>query len=104
PWCYEWRSGTHAAPAEPGTLEFFLIERYVLFSSDREGTLHEGRVHHAPYRIHTPLVSEVSAGPARLAGFDLKGEPVSLLGAQSVDVSIFPLKPNKSFQPAPEHG
>jgi len=92
PWRYEWRPGTHAAPAEPGTLEFFLIERYVLFSSDREGQLHEGRVHHAPYRIHTPVVSALSTGPAHLAGFDLRGDPVSLLGAKSVDVSIFPLK------------
>ncbi|MEO6755491.1 MAG: DUF2071 domain-containing protein [Chthoniobacteraceae bacterium] len=104
PWRYEWRPSAHAAPAEPGTLEFFLIERHVLFSADHTGRLYEGRVHHAPYRIHMPLVSEVSAGPARLAGFDLKGAPVSLLGAQSVDVSIFPLMPNNSFQPAPEHG
>jgi hypothetical protein len=52
----------------------------------------EGRVHHEPYRIHTPRVSEVSAGPAHLSGFDLKGEPVSLLGAESVDVSIFALR------------
>jgi len=91
-WHYEWRPGAHASPAEPGTLEFFLIERYVLFSSDRERRLHEGRVHHAPYRIHTPTVSQLSAGPAHLAGFDLEGDPASLLGAESVDVSIFPLK------------
>jgi len=49
-------------------------------------------VHHAPYRIHTPTVSQLSAGPAHLAGFDLEGDPASLLGAESVDVSIFPLK------------
>ncbi len=99
---YSWSPGTHAAPAEPGSLEFFLIERYVLFSADHTGCLHEGRVHHAPYRIHTPLVSEVSAGPACLAGFELKDEPVSLLGAQSVDVSIFPLKRIRTGSPAPE--
>ena len=93
PWRYEWCPGAHAAPAEPGTLEFFLIERYLLFSSDREGQLHMGRVHHAPYRIHMPVVSALSTGPAQHGGFDLKGDPVSLLGAESVDVSIFPLKP-----------
>lgn len=92
PWRYEWHPGAHAAPAVPDTLEFFLTERYVLFSSDREDQLHGGRVHHAPYRIHTPVVSGFSTGPAHLGGFELKGDPVSLLGAESVDVSIFPLK------------
>lgn len=93
PWCYEWSPGTHAAPAAPGTLEFHLIERYVLYSVDRENRLHQGRVHHTPYRIHTPVVSSLSTGPARLAGFDLVGDPVSVLGAKSVYVSIFPLRP-----------
>ena len=102
PWRYEWRPGPHAAPAEPGSLEFFLIERYALFSTDHAGRLYEGRVHHAPYRIHTPIVSELSASPARLAGFDLQGEPVSVLGAHSVDVSIFPLKRSENIPLAPE--
>lgn len=102
PWRYEWRSGAQAAPAELGTREFFLIERYVLFSADHTGCLHLGRVHHAPYRIHTPVVSALSTGPAHLAGFDLKGAPVSLFGVESVDVSIFPLKRVRSESPAPE--
>jgi len=92
PWRYAWTPGATAASAEPGSLEFFLIERYVLFSTDRAGVLHEGRVHHPAYQINTPVVSECSAGPGRVAGFDLEGGPVSLLGAQSVDVSIFPLR------------
>ncbi|MEO6741107.1 MAG: DUF2071 domain-containing protein [Chthoniobacteraceae bacterium] len=102
PWRYDWSPGAHAAPAEPGSLEFFLIERYVLFAANHTGCLHEGRVHHAPYRIHTPVVSALSTGPARLAGFDLKGAPASLLGAESVDVSIFPLKRIRTGSPAPE--
>jgi hypothetical protein len=39
-----------------------------------------------------PRVSEVSTGPAHLSGFDLTGEPLSLLAAESVDVSIFALE------------
>ena len=93
PWCYEWTPSTRSTLAEPGSLEFFLLERYLLFSTDSQGRLMVGRVHHEPYRIHTPRVSEVSAGPAHLLGFDLKGEPLSLLGAESVDVSIFALRP-----------
>ena len=98
---FSWSPGAHAAHAEPGSLEFFLIERYVLFSTDRTGRLFEGRVHHAPYRIHTPAVSEISSEPARQAGFALEGEPVSLLGALSVDVSIIPLKLSNARAPVP---
>lgn len=90
---YEWTPGTPAAPVTPGTLEFFLVERYLLFSADAAGRLFAGRVHHAPYRVATPTVAELSVEPARLAGFHLGGAPVSVLSALPVDVSIFPLRP-----------
>ncbi len=90
---YEWTPGIQAAPVTPGSLEFFLVERYLLFSADAAGRLYAGRVHHAPYRVATPAVAECSVEPARLAGFHLDGEPVSLLSALPVDVSIFPLRP-----------
>lgn len=38
------------SPAEPGTLDFWLVERYVLFSQQR-GRFSAGRVHHPPYKI-----------------------------------------------------
>jgi len=91
-WEYAWRTAEAAAPARPGTLEFFLVERYVLFARDARGGLHAGRVHHAPYRVTTPVLEDGSAGPLRAAGFDCHGPPVSVLGAQPADVSIFPLQ------------
>ena len=97
---YAWRAGPGASPSRPGSLAFFLVERYLLFTADPAGRLFEGRVHHAPYRVFVPEVSQFSAGPARQAGFSLAGEPVSLLGAEAVDVSIFPLAPLKSHAPA----
>lgn len=41
-------------PAQPGTLEHFLVERYLLFATDRKFRMRTGRVHHEPYRIVTP--------------------------------------------------
>jgi len=38
------------APVEPGTLEYFLIERYVLFT-ERRGRILSGQVHHLPYTV-----------------------------------------------------
>lgn len=89
---YEWTPGASAAPVTPGSLDYFLVERYLLFSADAAGRLYSGRVHHAPYRVATPVVAECSAEPARLAGFHLEDEPMSLLSALPVDVSIFPLQ------------
>lgn len=89
---YSWNPGSAVSLARPGSLEFFLVERYLLFAADPQGRLYEGRVHHAPYEISTPVVAECSTAPARQAGFELVGEPVSLLAARPVDVSIFPLR------------
>lgn len=91
--CYAWTPGATAAPVTPGSLEFFLVERYLLFAADRAGRLYSGRVHHAPYRVNLPKFSEFSVEPARLAGFRLDGPPASVLAALPVDVSIFPLRP-----------
>ncbi len=90
---YAWTPGAKSAPVTPGSLEFFLVERYLLFAADPAGRLYSGRVHHAPYRVNSPSVSEFSVEPARLAGFCLEGEPASVLAALPVDVSIFPLVP-----------
>jgi len=89
---YTWTPGPDAGPAEPGSLAFFLVERYLLFAADGAGRLFTGRVHHAPYGLHTPEVAEFSTTPAHQAGFELHGEPASVLGARAVDVSIFPLR------------
>jgi len=87
---------SETSPAAPGTLEWFLAERYLLFSADPRGRLLTGRVHHAPYRVAAidvmvhpgttvPLVWDGFADPAR--------PPDSALVADTVDVRIFPLAP-----------
>ena len=88
---YAWQPDDDTREAALGSLEFFLVERYVLFSNDRSGALHCGRVHHQPYRLSHAVVPEFSVEPARLAGFELVGQPISTLGASAVDVSIFAL-------------
>jgi hypothetical protein len=91
-WEYRWRAAEAGAEAQPGTLEFFLVERYVLFAADARSGLYAGRVHHAPYRVSVPGLERWTAGPVQAAGFRVDGPPVSVLGAAPVDVSIFPLQ------------
>lgn len=89
---FEWKPVPgRGAVAAVGTLEFFLIERYRLFSADRRGRVYSGCVRHAPYRVHRPEVTAFSEVVARRAGFDVKGAPVSLLAAEAVDVRIHAL-------------
>src|SRR5438270_7300603 len=40
---------TPVARAAVGSLEFFLIERYILYTTDDEHNLYRARVHHQPY-------------------------------------------------------
>jgi len=89
---YRWTVPDATKSAEPGTLEFFLLERYVLFTADGEGGLYSGRVHHFPYRYAPTEAAALSLEPARLAGFDMKGEACSLLAAEPVDVEVFNLQ------------
>ncbi len=86
-------AGAHTA-AEPGTLEFFLVERYRLYAHDaRADRLWTGRVAHAPYEI---AAAEVTACDGRLlqaAGFAVGSTaPEHICAARAVAVDIFPLE------------
>lgn len=89
---YVWTPGAEARTAIPESLEFFLVERYLLYAADAAGRLYSGRVHHEPYRVAPAAATELSVEPARQAGFTIAGAPVSVLSTQPVDVAIFPLQ------------
>jgi len=56
-----------ARPAEPGTLEHFLVERYILYTRGPRGLL-SGRVHHAPYQIQGATVHRLEESLVAAAG------------------------------------
>jgi len=79
------------APAVPGSLEFFLAERYLLFS--RSGrALRTARVHHAPYPLQPAAAAEVEQTLTDAAGLPAgacAGEPPLVHYALEVDVGIY---------------
>lgn len=82
--------------AQEGSLDFFLVERYLLYSSDRRGQLYSGRVHHEPYQIQEAKVSEHSAELLNLEGFSAPlVRPCSEIIAKPVDVNVYPLMPHQ---------
>ncbi|MFN0053318.1 MAG: YqjF family protein [Planctomycetales bacterium] len=79
--------------AIPGTLEHFLIERYILYAS-RDGTsLLSGRVHHRPYPLRTVQIEHLEETLLTSAGLPPTTNYCHTLFSDGVDVEIFPLTP-----------
>lgn len=80
-------------PASHGTLEHFLVERYVLFSTDHSGRLYAGNVAHAPYQIEPVEIRDWSFLPAVADGFqDPDTPPDHVMIARDVDVTAWPIR------------
>ncbi|MFL6590881.1 MAG: YqjF family protein [Chthoniobacterales bacterium] len=65
---YRYRGTGASREGTPHSLEFFLLERYYLYSVRGE-TLIRSQVSHIPYRFRAAEVEHASANPARLDGF-----------------------------------
>lgn len=90
---YQYRGVGTPAPAEEHTLEFFLIERYILFALLGNGKIATGQVHHTPYEIQPAEVEVYSEEVLQLDGLNLpSSSPVSALYSEGVDVEVFGLK------------
>jgi hypothetical protein len=79
-----------AAPARPGTLEHFLLERYVLYAA-HEGKLYRGRVHHAPYPMQEGTVEGLAEDLIAVAGLVRPPRDPLVHYASGVDVEVFRL-------------
>jgi uncharacterized protein YqjF (DUF2071 family) len=76
-----------AAPAQPGTLDSFLVDRYVLYCL-RRGRLCAGRVHHAPYRVRPVRVSELEETLVAAAGIHRPSTPPLAHYSEGVRVRV----------------
>jgi hypothetical protein len=82
-------------PAAVGTLEHFLVERYVLYAFAR-GRLSSGRVHHAPYPLQAGRVTALDETLLAAAGLERGSEPPLVHYASGVDVDVFALEPARN--------
>lgn len=94
PSTFSYRGGKALAGPEPGSLDYFLLERYLLFAHDpKRNRLLSGQVHHRPYPVHTAVVNSFSSDAPRQAGFDLNGKPPTHAAfSPGVDVKVFATK------------
>ena len=92
---FRYRGAGEEREAEPGTLEFFLVERYLLLARDsrRGGSLRGGYVAHPPYRFRDAEVGAFGVEPLIAAGLpEPVGPPAHAAYVEGVDVSVFPLE------------
>ena len=90
---YRWSRAGPLRVAKPGSLEFFLVERYRLFAHDaKRDCLYTGQVHHAPYEFCAVDLQAYSKRLFSLNGFEEpQGAPDSAIASPGVPVRIHAL-------------
>jgi uncharacterized protein len=92
--CFQYRPLGGMRLAQPGTLEFFLIERYVLFArSARHTRPLSGRVCHQPYPLLDAEVTEWDDAAFELDGLTRPGRDADhVVMSPGVEVEVFSLE------------
>ncbi|HET6879121.1 MAG TPA: DUF2071 domain-containing protein [Pirellulales bacterium] len=85
--------GAAAAVSQPGTLEHFLVERYLLYACPPGGNLWRGQVHHRPYLVQPAELLDLEQSLLVANEVNASQPPCHVLYSAHVDVEIFPLIP-----------
>jgi len=80
------------ARAPVGSLEHFLVERYILYAVDENRDLHRARVHHQPYPVQRAEVFHLEDTLVWAAGIRKSEEPQHRHYAREVNVKIYLLE------------
>jgi uncharacterized protein YqjF (DUF2071 family) len=85
-----WTVGERLPPCEPGSLEFFLTERYCLYSA-RKGRLYRVRILHEPWPLHAARLSSYRSTMLEAQGLTSPGgEPLLHQQGEPLKVRIWP--------------
>ena len=86
-----WVIGNSLPQSQPGTLQFFLTERYCLYTSHR-GQLYRARIFHPPWSLESAKLSSLQSTMIEPAGLPPPdGDPL-LHYSEEIGVDIWPLK------------
>ena len=78
----------------PESLEFFLTERYRLFSyNDKKDILLTGILSHEPYQLNRPRLTQFSTDLFLSNGIEFTNSyPESILACRQTKVDVFPIE------------
>ena len=77
--------------ASPGSLDYFLAERYCLYTVWK-GRTYRGEIHHVPWPLQAASAKIEANSVAAAAGIQLPGIPSALSFARELKVLIWPLE------------
>jgi uncharacterized protein len=86
-----WAIGQPLPQAQPDSLEFFLTERYCLFS-EHKGKLYRSRIHHQPWALQTATVSSHSSTMIQACGLTEPADAPILHYSEELAVDIWALE------------
>jgi uncharacterized protein YqjF (DUF2071 family) len=84
----DWEVGELIGQATTESLEFFLVERYCLYTADG-ATLYRGRIHHQPWRLRSAQLSALQSTMIEVQGLSEPTEKPLLHYSESLDVAIW---------------
>lgn len=76
--------------ARPGSLEHFLVERYLLYAR-RYGKLYRGQVHHRPYPLRSAQLLNLNQGLLAANQLPVTDDPCHVIYSPGVSVEVFNL-------------
>ncbi|MDQ3806217.1 MAG: DUF2071 domain-containing protein [Acidobacteriota bacterium] len=87
-----WKTGEELPEAAPGSLDFFLVERYCLYTSDGGGPIYRARIHHRPWPLREVRVETYRSRMVEAAGLGAPAGEALLHHGGPVDVEVWPLE------------
>jgi len=88
-----WKTGPPLPAAEPGSLAFFLTERYCLYAGNRAQTkLYRGRVAHAPWPLRSAQLLHYESSLIEGHGLPTPAGPPLVHAGGPVSVELWPMQ------------
>ena len=86
-----WKIGEPLPEAAPGSLEFFLVERYCLYSFN-DGNTYRSRIYHRPWPLQAAELVSFSSTMIEADGIPTPADEPLIHYAEALEVDVFPLE------------
>jgi len=86
-----WKIGKRLPRSEPGSLEFFLTERYCLFA-EHDDEIYQARIHHQPWPLRSAELISLESSMIESHGLPTPKEDPHLHYCEELSVDIWPIR------------